>query len=1635
MSGGFAVDVSFTDVSATGAAALGAGIDYVNSAQTLNFAGSAGETVMFTVLVNEDAVLEVDEGFTLALGNVLPATAPFTSIDVSDTASGTINDNDTAAVTIADVASDESGNLLFTATLDNAVSGGFAVDVSFTDVSATGAAALGAGIDYVNSAQTLNFAGSAGETVMFTVLVNEDAVLEVDEGFTLALGNVLPATAPFTSIDVSDTASGTINDNDTAAVTIADVASDESGNLLFTATLDNAVSGGFAVDVSFTDVSATGAAALGAGIDYVNSAQTLNFAGSAGETVMFTVLVNEDAVLEVDEGFTLALGNVLPATAPFTSIDVSDTASGTITDNDTAAVTIADVASDESGNLLFTATLDNAVSGGFAVDVSFTDVSATGAAALGAGIDYVNSAQTLNFAGSAGETVMFTVLVNEDAVLEVDEGFTLALGNVLPATAPFTSIDVSDTASGTITDNDTANAANLSVTTQGNEAGPVAIVYTVTLDQTNNTGTPITFDLSFTGGTATGGADYDDTVAGAGVITVADGATTGQLIVPVIDDALVEGTELVDATISNPSSGVVTIGTATASAGIVDDEVTNATITATQANAAEPGTNGQFTVDLGAVNATGGVVTLTYTITGTATDGTDYTALAGTVDVANGQQTATIDVAVVDDVLLEPAETVTLTLTNSSNVMFGFDPTPATVTITDNDTAEVTIVATDAGAAEATPAGADNGQFTVTLSQASNTDTIIAYTIGGDAIAGTDYTTLPGTVTITANATTATIDLSVLDDLILEDNETVTVTLNSISSGDADITIGTANADTVSISDNDAAQVAIAASDATASETTPAGTDNGRFTVTLSQASDTDTVISYTASGDASPGSDYTTLSGTVTILANTTSASIDVTVLDDMLLENNEAVTVTLNNIVSGDADITIGVANADTVAIADNETATADFSVSTQGSEAGPVAIVYTVTLNQTNNTGAPITFDVNFSGGTATGGTDYDNTVAGAGVITIADGASTGQLIVPVNDDVLVEGTELVDATISNPSSAAVTIGTATASAGIVDDEVTNATITATQANAVEPGTNGQFTVDLGAVNATGGVVTLTYVNTGTATDGTDYTALAGTVDIANGQQTATIDVVVTDDVLLEPAETVTLTLTNSSNVMFGFDPTPATVTIGDDDTLIITLSNGSDAAEPASDGQFIVDLGTLNNTGAAINVTYAVAGTATAGSDYSAVTGTVVIGAGAQTATVDVNVIDDALLEGAETVVLTLTGTDNASVAVDATPATVIIVDDEAPPVAQDDNFALIQDTVLNGNVLGDNGNGADTDANSDPLQVNVTPLVGTANGVLVLNSDGTFSYTPTPGFVGSDTFTYEVADGTGGVDSAIVSITVSATGGAATPDPADDVLVVPDNLTAAGFIPDALPPVSLGADPNLDAAGAVLDAVNDAADLGFQITSPMANGAVLSAVAEASSAFFGDAVNTASADRVGFWDAEGLKAYSIRFALNETDGTGIEDRRFPLRIEAPGEIEDASRDALIIESFLRDRTLYISVNYLVTSEPELEAVLYSAALANGDPLPDWLRMNPSDGLLTGTPPIGAELLQLRIEVQLNDEIAAVRYVQLNLVDGEISELRRVSDSLGGSTSIFSSQISDAGSEFERAVQQLMGALSL
>ena len=112
-----------------------------------------------------------------------------------------------------------------------------------------------------------------------------DTKLEANETLTLSMGSVSRS-----GITITDNATVTVQNDDSAAVTIADVSVAENvagGTATVTLSLDNAVQGGFAVDVSTSDGTATVA-----GNYTALSGQTVTFAGTAGETQSVNVTLN-----------------------------------------------------------------------------------------------------------------------------------------------------------------------------------------------------------------------------------------------------------------------------------------------------------------------------------------------------------------------------------------------------------------------------------------------------------------------------------------------------------------------------------------------------------------------------------------------------------------------------------------------------------------------------------------------------------------------------------------------------------------------------------------------------------------------------------------------------------------------------------------------------------------------------------------------------------------------------------------------------------------------------------------------------------------------------------------------------------------------------------------------------------------------------------------------------------------------------------------------------------------------------------------------------------------------------------------------------------------------------------------------
>jgi len=90
----------------------------------------------------------------------------------------------------------------------------------------------------------------------------------------------------------------------------------------------------------------------------------------------------------------------------------------------------------------------------------------------------------------------------------------------------------------------------------------------------------------------------------------------------------------------------------------------------------------------------------------------------------------------------------------------------------------------------------------------------------------------------------------------------------------------------------------------------------------------------------------------------------------------------------------------------------------------------------------------------------------------------------------------------------------------------------------------------------------------------------------------------------------------------------------------------------------------------------------------------------------------------------------------------------------PPIAINDIYNTVQDKPVSGSVLTN-----DRDPEGGPLTVTTTPVTPPIKGTVVLNANGTFTYTPNSGATGQDVFCYEIADNAGLKSTACVTINI------------------------------------------------------------------------------------------------------------------------------------------------------------------------------------------------------------------------------------------------------------------------------------
>ena len=652
-------------------------------------------------------------------------------------------------------------------------------------------------------------------------------------GVTVPAGVTVQATA----------ATGTIRDDDelSAAVSRAAASVAEGQWVEFPVT----VSGGTSTAdvVVFYAVGGTATS----GTDYTAPSGKLTIATPATSgTISIETL--DDGVLDRGETLQVSLTGASTGTR---TVTVDDTASveTEITDSGTVTVSVDDAEGDEGAAVSFEVELTGAV--GSVVEVEYETSNGSGEGDAGAS-DYTAASGTLTFRPGEALTQTVSVDTTEDTLDEPDEEFTVTLTGV----TVLAGVTVQATAAtGTIRDDDELSAA------VSREAASVAegqwVEFPVTVSDGTSTADVV---VAYTvGGSASEGTDYTKP---SGELTIATPATSGTISIETLDDGVLDRGETLQVSLTGASTGTRTV-TVDDTASVETEITDSGTVTVSVDDAeGDEGAAVSFEVEL--TGAVGSVVEVEYETSNGSGEGdagaSDYTAASGTLTFRPGEalmQTFTVDTT--EDTLDEPDEEFTVTLTGVT-VPAGVtvQTTAATGTIRDDDELSAAVSRAAASVAE--------GQwveFPVTVSDGTSTaDVVVAYTVGGSASEGTDYTKPSGELTIATPATSGTISIETLDDGVLDRGETLQVSLTGASTGTRTVTVD----DTASVETEitDSGTVTVSVDDAEADEGAAVS-----FEVELTGAVGSVVEVEYETSNGSGEGdagaSDYTAASGTLT--------------------------------------------------------------------------------------------------------------------------------------------------------------------------------------------------------------------------------------------------------------------------------------------------------------------------------------------------------------------------------------------------------------------------------------------------------------------------------------------------------------------------------------------------------------------------------------------------------------------------------------------------------------------------------------------------------------------------------------------------------------------------------------------------
>lgn len=1100
------------------------------------------------------------------------------------------------------------------------------------------------GDDYLSVDETVTFAdGVTSKTV--SIPIREDEVAEGTETINLTVD--------------TPTNGAVIGSQDQATIRIDDNDMDDSGVVQFDQTSFNTNEATGAVSVEVERVGGTS----GEVSVQLTSADDTAISGSDFMAVSQIVKLNDGETSK-----TINLSNIIDDTllegTEFFYLNLTDLGGGAIVGSqDQAIVFINDDEQFTSGVLEFEEPtyVRNETGGSFTikilrmggssgmveVDVASANDSAT------AGSDYNGLNNTVRFNdGEIEKTISVDIL--DDDLVEGSEIFSLALSGPTGGAE----LGSQQTTSVVINDDDTIDHGVIEFDEVSYQFSETAGTVNLTLRRVGGDAGNVSVHLSTVDDTATAGDDYQavDTT-----VNFADGQASKTVPIMLLDDDLVEGSEIFNVRIDTPMGGAELGAWQNVAFVIQDDEtVSNGVLefSAPSYSQVEDNTTVDITIDRVAGDQ-GNVTVDVRTVDGTATGGSDYGSLNETVTFLDGQISKTVSVPILEDDISEGSETLTLELSNvTGGANLGSQNT--TVLYIDDDDTEPEGTLKFSQSSYTVDEG---GTVTLTVERVGSTSGVATVDINTNddtASAGSDYPPTNTTISFPDGSASQTISLTLPQDTLEEGSETFEVVLSNATGG----RIGIPSQTTIIINDDDAVAPSVVQFE---DSLFSVGENGGQAQVTVSRSGSTAEDVSvrvYTTNDTAISGSDYVGIDTTRTIASGSVSTTFSIDITNDDELEGSELFGL---HVVIASGKATLGTRSTSAVVIEDDDQSPAgvvQFSLPSYMEREGNSAVV---TVERVGGSGGMVTVDVATSNGTALAGSDYDSTST---TLVFADGEVSKTFPVTLTSDTEVEGSETVNLALSKPTGG-VSLASLKQATLFIEDTIPPESPGVLQFGAPEfiGNEGGAVSIVVERIGGSRGAATVDIASSdGIALAGSDYVAINRTLSFADGESSKTISMTLSPDDQVEGSETFNLALSNVTGAVLGSQKNA--VVIVEDTTPggapgVIQLTHTSYSGNEGGTVTIMLERVGGSKGSATIDIDSS-DDTALAGSDYDAVNQTVTFVDGQTTATITVNLSPDSEVEGSETFNIVLGNETGADLGSQKT-AVVVIEDDDTESV--------------------------------------------------------------------------------------------------------------------------------------------------------------------------------------------------------------------------------------------------------------------------------------------------------------------------------------------------------------------------------